>query len=232
MHYCCGPQVPGCEEARVAVARALITRWGADIWGVAGANNETALQVAAAFHNTPLVDFFITECNMPVNMGEEYSGTHLMNACRKNSSDALRTVKLLVEKLGADPTLRDGGGLTSADIASKPGGMPEVHEYLTRAACIYKAKPTTPGVERVTIVAAVADTETGCREAVCFAHSTCVGHQPDRVSGLACGRHSLAECHSLLSRSSRIATDEFAWARFGLGTPCRQEEGYPFASRY
>jgi len=104
LHYCCGSQGVRSEKARVAVARALITRWGADIWGLAGTKKMTS-QTAAKFHHPALVDFFITECKMPVKTKEEYSGTPLMNACRKNSSNALRTVKLLVEKLDADPTL-------------------------------------------------------------------------------------------------------------------------------
>lgn len=80
-------------------------------------------QTAAEFHHPALVDFFITECKMPVNTKEEYSGTTLMNACRKNSSNALRTVKLLVEKLDADPTLPlsrlDLGLSTASDDARR-----------------------------------------------------------------------------------------------------------------
>lgn len=78
----------------------------------------------------------------------------------------------LVEELGADPTLRDGDGLTSADIASG-NGMPEVHEYLTKAAGIYKAKPANLTLRNVTVNVMMTDTERDCRDKACFAHSTC-----------------------------------------------------------
>jgi len=172
LSYCCVKDYYPSEEARVAVARAAVTRWGADIWAIEPTTNATALQVAAICHDLALVDFFITECKIPVKIGEEYSGTPLRNACRRVSSNAFKMVKCLVENLGADPTLRDGDGLTSAGIASQKG-MPEVQEYLSTAASVYKSKPLS--AERVTIMAAVPDADTECREEASSAHSSCAG---------------------------------------------------------
>lgn len=64
--------------------------------------------------------------------------------------------------------------------------MSELHEYLTKAASTFRAKPVSLMVGRITVEVVVADTGTGCQEEACFAHSTCAGKigRPPNLNGL------------------------------------------------
>jgi ankyrin repeat protein len=234
LHYCCQPRGPASDEARKAIARMLV-RQGVDVWAVdtrlGRGVTMTALQEAAIWHNLPLVEFFITECKMPVNMGTTNSGTPLMNVCRINSRDAGKLVKVLVEKLGADPTLRDYRGLAPVDFAVE-SGTTEAHKYVERAARTYKAP--TPGADKVTVMAATADTKTDCQQKDCFAHSTCRGklnltglpldviglrERQDWLVGDAMSELACQGALPALKRHLAFACDEFCqtrWAKMSL----------------
>lgn len=138
----CEPDIT--PEARLAMVRCLVHKWGADVQVVITAQARVqycplfAAALAAA-HN--VVAFFLDECDIDVNTVMPLmkdTVVHFM-IYRKppGKREAVRMFKYLLEEKGADYTLRDADGNDALDLAL---GRPNC----TYAACIRGFMSGTP----------------------------------------------------------------------------------------
>jgi len=77
--------------------------------------------MAACEGTKPLLDFFLTECKMPVNTRTpdlQLTALHCLAASERKETDLLPIVIWLVEEKGADVMYRDTKGYTAARVAA------------------------------------------------------------------------------------------------------------------
>jgi len=133
------------DEARRAMVAFLVEEGGADIWAMVLTKiilwdfptgtimepgdegyNFLALHSAASMGNKPVLDYFITECGMPVDTCTPESvitPLHLLVLSNREETELLPIVEWLVEEKGADVTLqsKEGKESTPADLAFYAG---------------------------------------------------------------------------------------------------------------
>jgi hypothetical protein len=90
------------------------------------------LHMAACEGNKYLLEYFLTECKMPVNTRTpdlQLTALHCLAASERNETDLLPIVTWLVEEKGADVMCRDKKGYTAARLAAIRKKT-SVHRYL------------------------------------------------------------------------------------------------------
>lgn len=102
-----------------------------------------ALHSAASQGNQPVLDYFLTECGMPVDTciaGSRFTVLHILATSEmRDEEKLLQVVRWLVGKKGADATCRDHRGETAATIAFNQGKI-LMHRYLKAEEARQKAK--------------------------------------------------------------------------------------------
>ena len=90
------------------------------------------LHAAAAAANRPVLDFFLTECGMPVDTPTpewHLTALHILASLKRTEMDLLPIVTWLVEEKGADVTCVNKQGYMAAQMARDTGNM-RLHQYL------------------------------------------------------------------------------------------------------
>ncbi len=105
-------------EARLAMVRCLVQRWGADVRAVV--TLQIGLQFCPLFTAAlstahDVVAFFLGECGVDVNMATPRTMQRVLHAfaCQAmtiSNREATRMLKYLVEERGVDPTLKNVWG--------------------------------------------------------------------------------------------------------------------------
>lgn len=78
------------------------------------------LHIATLEGNQPVIDFFLTECGMPVDTctsDMQFTALHFLALSDQHESRALPIATWLVEEKGADATIRSTLGSTAAETA-------------------------------------------------------------------------------------------------------------------
>ena len=128
------------DEDKRAMLAFLVQEGGINIWVNMRSNFNSVrkplhlpLHAAACEANQPVLDFFLTECGMPVDTPNEWHHTilHLLANDDRTEKELLPIVTWLVEEKGADVTVLNGAGYPAAQVAYDTGKM-RMYKYLKR----------------------------------------------------------------------------------------------------
>lgn len=140
------------DEERRAMATFLVREAAADIWAEGRIQHRVAddeltkndilfpLHLAALSGNQPLLDFFLTECGMPIDTrtrGLQLAALHLLAMSPREEVHLLPIMKWLVEEKGADMTC------VPSCTASGPSRGQEAHSSV-----LASAGGTTSGADK------------------------------------------------------------------------------------
>lgn len=137
---------PGVSEEDKCVMVKLLVEAGADLWSETKLEFVEELKVndnhsdggnrtfgsfilmplhAAAYDGIqPVIDFFLTECGMPVDTctsDMRFTSLHLLAMSLQDEMKLLPILRWLVEDMGADATFQSTGGNTAAELVSMMG---------------------------------------------------------------------------------------------------------------